>query len=94
MFDTGKVETARPGGRPETRKWRAATLWNRAKRAQKRHGGRASTKQPAATRPRPVPPHQNLSASPVEGVVNSPSHMTRRPRTKVPTGQPVTVLPS
>jgi hypothetical protein len=39
-------------------------------------------------------PHQNRTASPVEGVVTSPSHITRRPRTIVPTGQPVTVLPS
>jgi predicted RNase H-like HicB family nuclease len=38
--------------------------------------------------------HQNLTGSPIEGAVNSPSHITRRPRTKVPTGQPVTVLPS
>ena len=30
----------------------------------------------------------------LDGVVSSPSHITRRPRTKVPTGQPVTVLPS
>ena len=38
--------------------------------------------------------HQNRTASPVDGAVSSPSHITRRPRTKVPTGQPVTVLPS
>jgi hypothetical protein len=36
----------------------------------------------------------NLTASPVEGPVSSPSHITRRPRTIVPTGQPVTVFPS
>ena len=38
--------------------------------------------------------HQNRTASPVDGAVSSPSHITRRPRTIVPTGQPVTVLPS
>ena len=38
--------------------------------------------------------HPNRTASPVDGAVSSPSHITRRPRTKVPTGQPVTVLPS
>jgi hypothetical protein len=37
---------------------------------------------------------QNLTASPVAGAVSSPSHITRRPRTMVPTGQPVTVLSS
>jgi hypothetical protein len=37
---------------------------------------------------------ENLTASPPDGAVSSPSHITRRPRTKVPTGQPVTVLPS
>ena len=34
------------------------------------------------------------AASPVEGAASSPSHITLRPRTKVPTGQPVTVFPS
>jgi hypothetical protein len=41
-----------------------------------------------------VKSHPNLTASPVEGAVSSPFHITRRPRTKVPTGQPVTVFPS
>ncbi len=39
-------------------------------------------------------PHQNRTVSPVDGAVSSPSHIARRPRTIVPTGQPVTVLPS
>ena len=30
----------------------------------------------------------------VEGVTISPSHIALRPRTNVPTGQPVTLLPS
>ena len=30
----------------------------------------------------------------IDGAVSSPSHITRRPRTNVPTGQPVTVFPS
>ena len=34
------------------------------------------------------------TVSPVDGSVSSSSHMTRRPRTTVPTGQPVTVCPS
>ena len=38
--------------------------------------------------------HQNRTASPVAGAVSSPSHITRRPRTIVPTGQPVTAFPS
>ena len=37
---------------------------------------------------------RNRTGSPVDGVVNSPCHITRRPRTKVPTGQPVTRMPS
>jgi hypothetical protein len=37
---------------------------------------------------------QNRTASPEDGAVSSPSHITRRPRTIVPTGQPVTVFPS
>jgi hypothetical protein len=37
---------------------------------------------------------KNRTGSPVEGVSNSPCHITRRPRTKVPTGQPVTSMPS
>src|SRR3981189_3438378 len=37
---------------------------------------------------------KNRTASPVEDVTNSPCHITRRPRTKVPTGQPVTRTPS
>ena len=40
------------------------------------------------------PAHANRTGAPVEGVVTSPSHIALRPRTKVPTGQPVTVLPS
>ena len=39
-------------------------------------------------------PHANRTASPDDGAVSSPSHITRRPRTIVPTGQPVTVFPS
>ena len=37
---------------------------------------------------------RNLTGSPVDGVITSPCHITRLPRTKVPTGQPVTVTPS
>ncbi len=37
---------------------------------------------------------RNRTGSPVEGVVTSPCHITRLPRTKVPTGQPVTRTPS
>src|SRR5207244_2639654 len=37
---------------------------------------------------------RNRTGSPLEGVVTSPCHITRRPRTKVPTGQPVTSTPS
>ena len=47
---------------------------------------------------RPAPPSQSLqakrAASPPEGPTISPSHITRRPRMIVPTGQPVTRLPS
>ncbi len=42
----------------------------------------------------PLSSHQNRTASPPDGPTSSPSHITRRPRTKVPTGQPVTVFPS
>jgi hypothetical protein len=38
--------------------------------------------------------YQNRTAAPAEGVVSSPSHITRCPRKIVPTGHPVTVLPS
>ena len=34
------------------------------------------------------------TVSPVDGVVSSPCHITRWPRTKVPTGQPLTCTPS
>src|SRR5204862_5502859 len=37
---------------------------------------------------------RNRTGSPVEGVATSPCHITRLPRTKVPTGQPVTRTPS
>src|SRR5882724_3361724 len=37
---------------------------------------------------------KNRTGSPVEGATISPCHITRRPRTKVPTGQPVTRTPS
>ena len=37
---------------------------------------------------------RNRTGSPVDGVVTSPCHITRLPRTKVPTGQPVTRTPS
>jgi hypothetical protein len=37
---------------------------------------------------------ENSTALPCDGVVISASHMTRMPRTMVPTGQPVTFLPS
>ena len=37
---------------------------------------------------------RNRTGSPIDGVVNSPCHITRLPRTKVPTGQPVTRTPS
>src|SRR6267378_773581 len=36
---------------------------------------------------------RNCTGSPVDGASNSPCHITRRPRTKVPTGQPVTRTP-
>ena len=36
----------------------------------------------------------NRTASPRAGAVSSPSHITTCPRTIVPTGQPVTFLPS
>ena len=39
-------------------------------------------------------PSGKRTASPVEGAVSSPCHMTRRPRTTAPTGQPVTIVPS
>lgn len=38
--------------------------------------------------------HANLTAAPCAGVTISPSPIAFRPRTKVPTGQPVAVLPS
>ena len=37
---------------------------------------------------------KNRTGSPVAGAASSPCHITRRPRTKVPTGQPVTRSPS
>ena len=37
---------------------------------------------------------RNRTGSPDDGVTNSPCHITRLPRTKVPTGQPVTRIPS
>jgi hypothetical protein len=37
---------------------------------------------------------RNRTGSPDDGVVSSPCHITRLPRTKVPTGQPVTRRPS
>src|SRR6202022_2827530 len=37
---------------------------------------------------------RNRTGSPVDGAITSPCHITRRPRTKVPTGQPVTRTPS
>jgi hypothetical protein len=37
---------------------------------------------------------RNRTGSPLDGVVNSPCHITRLPRTKVPTGHPVTRTPS
>jgi hypothetical protein len=37
---------------------------------------------------------RNRTGSPVDGVITSPCHITRLPRTKVPTGQPVTRTPS
>ena len=54
----------------------------------------------AAASPRTkTPPYafsvsKNRTGSPLDGVVNSPCHITRLPRTKVPTGQPVTRTPS
>jgi hypothetical protein len=42
----------------------------------------------------PLSVSRNRTGSPDDGVVNSPCHITRRPRTKVPTGQPVTRTPS
>ncbi|GEM_PF-3650842 len=37
---------------------------------------------------------RNRTVSPVDGVATSPCHITRLPRTKVPTGQPFTFTPS
>jgi hypothetical protein len=37
---------------------------------------------------------RNRTGSPLDGAVTSPCHITRLPRTKVPTGQPVTRTPS
>ena len=37
---------------------------------------------------------RNLTRSPWAGVASAPCHITLRPRTKVPTGQPVTLTPS
>src|SRR4051794_25190165 len=37
---------------------------------------------------------RNLTASPRDGAVSSPSHITRAPRRNVPTGQPVTRMRS
>ncbi len=37
---------------------------------------------------------RNRTGSPLDGVTSSPCHITRRPRTNVPTGQPVTRTPS
>ena len=37
---------------------------------------------------------RNRTGSPIDGVVTSPCHITRLPRTKVPTGQPCTRTPS
>jgi hypothetical protein len=37
---------------------------------------------------------KNLTGSPCDAVTTSPCHITRLPRTKVPTGQPVTRTPS
>ncbi len=37
---------------------------------------------------------RNRTGSPVDGASTSPCHITRRPRTKVPTGQPLTLTPS
>ena len=39
-------------------------------------------------------PSKNRTGCPVRSVTRLPSHMTRLPRTTVPTGQPVTVTPS
>jgi hypothetical protein len=53
----------------------------------------------AALRPGKAPGYpfsvsKNRTGSPVDGVTSSPCHITRRPRTNVPTGQPVTFTPS
>jgi hypothetical protein len=37
---------------------------------------------------------RNRTGSPCDGVTSSPCHITRLPRTNVPTGQPVTRKPS
>ncbi len=37
---------------------------------------------------------RNRTGSPCDGVTTSPCHITRLPRTNVPTGQPVTRRPS
>jgi hypothetical protein len=65
----------------------AASHWNRLKRGKKWQPRRFPLQ------PRSIQP-PNRTASPVDGAVSSPSHITRRPRTKVPTGQPVTIFPS
>jgi hypothetical protein len=64
----------------------AASQWNHSKRDRKW--------QPVSCAGLRAVQPQNRTASPVEGAVSSPSHITLRPRTKVPTGQPVTVFPS
>src|SRR5437879_2613860 len=47
-----------------------------------------------AGRPYAFSVSRNRTGSPCEAVTSSPCHITRRPRMKVPTGQPVTRTPS
>ena len=60
------------------------------------HGGALSEMAPGAGHPeeRAAQLSRNRTGSPWAGPAISPSHMTRRPRTNVPTGQPCTLTPS
>ena len=69
-----------------TRKWRRKPL--ESLKTDSEMAGRLLASGLRAVQP------QNRTAAPVDGAVSSPSHITRRPRTIVPIGQPVTVLPS
>ncbi|MGK2227021.1 MAG: hypothetical protein ACI9GK_000831 [Devosia sp.] len=62
---------------------------------------KAASPHPTPKLPKPpklyascVSASKNLIGWPVDGVTNSPCHITVLPRTMVPTGHPVTVTPS